>query len=77
MFVHPQIFIELTETYFNYRKKTEKQINLPNICHKYNSEFTLFLLVIAISYCPSLVCFIRIASEHTGYKRMTEIISLK
>ena len=30
MFVHPQIFIELTETYFNYRKTKQKKPDKPS-----------------------------------------------
>ena len=50
---------------------------IPNIFHKYNLAFKLFLLVIAIWYCPTRCCFIGITSEHIGYRQMTEIISLK
>ena len=50
---------------------------IPNIFHKYNLAFKLFLLVIAIWYFPTLCCFIEITSEHIGYRQMTEIISLK
>ena len=53
MFVHLQLFIELTETYFNYRKYTidsEKQNQrnsdsikvIPNIFDKYNLAFAIF-----------------------------------
>ena len=78
----------MTETYFNYRKysvNSEKQNQrnfdskevIPNIFHKYNLAFALFLLVIAIWYCPIFCYFIGITSEHTSYRQMTEIISLK
>ena len=50
---------------------------IPNIFHKYNLAFKLFLLVIAIWYFPTLCCFIEITSEHIGYRQMTEITSLK
>ena len=78
----------MTETYFNYRKysaDSEKQNQrtldskkvIPNIFRKYNFAFALFLLVIAICYCPTFCCFIGITSEDIGYRQMTEIISLK
>ena len=78
----------MTETYFNYRKysvgsEKQNQRNLDskkvilNIFHKYNLAFALFLLVVAIWYCPSFCCFIGITLEHVGYRQRTEIISLK
>ena len=63
------------------KKKTQRNLDStkvsPNIFHKYNLAFKLFLLVIAIWYCPTRCCFIGITSEHIGYRQMTEIISLK
>ena len=77
----------MTETYFIYGKYSvdseKRQRNLdstkviPNIFHKYNLAFKLFLLVIAIWYFPALCCFVGITSKHIGYRQMTEIVSLK
>ena len=70
-----------TENILPILKKRQRNLDstkvIPNIFHKCNLAFKLFLLVIAICYFAALCCFIGITSKHTGYKQMTEIVSLK
>ena len=76
-----QKYASTTENILSTLKKNQRNLDstkvIPNIFHKYNLAFKLFLLVIAIWYCPTRCCFIGITSEHIGYRQMTEIISLK
>ena len=76
-----QKYASTTENILSTLKKTQRNLDstkvIPNIFHKYNLAFKLFLLVIAIWYFPTLCCFIEITSEHIGYRQMTETISLK
>ena len=60
----------------NPRNLDSKKV-IPNIFHKHNLAFVLFLLVIAIWWCPTSCCFIGITSEHIVYRQITEIISFK
>ena len=76
-----QKYASTTENILSTLKKNQRNLDstkvIPNIFHKYNLAFKLFLLVIAIWYFPTLCCFIEITSEHIGYRQMTETISLK
>ena len=73
--------LQLRKIFCRFWIKKQRNLDLTkvirNIFHKYNLAFKLFLLVITIWYFPTLCCFIEITSEHIGYRKMTEIISLK